>query len=343
MPLLPARKNRLPLKHETAFAFLSTAVLVLGALCFTFFVGTKLHQLSCRLGEPTEAQLLADILQKLTLLGQRFNHPGSASTLPAGDAEAPEGVATDFRGTYLGSAARSSIPALDDRMKVTIPMQIWQTIRSYDRNSLATATLFNSWTNTNPQWDHFLFDEAEMYDFVIQHFEKDVVQLFQAMPLDQMRVDVFRCAASPLQECTPPACVNRSCLETQLYLAELLSPVHPSATSCPELRVACGATFLVPLPPAARYGREGRPHVRVVICNEPAHCSLTEPGQFAASCAAHFSCRQQWCRVWAKRGLASAAPSAFRTCHRQTRGFALRLCSAAATQAQPHAPPCVPS
>ena len=56
----------------------------------------------------------------------------------------------------------------------------------------AARDAFDSWTNMNPEYDHFVLDDVEVDAFVAAHYNRSVLTGFRALPLGVMRADLFR-------------------------------------------------------------------------------------------------------------------------------------------------------
>lgn len=88
---------------------------------------------------------------------------------------------------------RAANASVYSRTRVSIPQMIWQTARSHNDTPPLGIDLFNSWTSFNQGYDHFFLDDAEVLEFVREHYNQSVVDAFKAMPLGVMRADAVRC------------------------------------------------------------------------------------------------------------------------------------------------------
>lgn len=100
----------------------------------------------------------------------------------------------EFADVHLSSVPRAVLPTMDNRMQVSVPLTIWQSLPLRNGGFSAMSPLFNSWTVQHPEWDHFLVDDEEMRAYVQEHLEPAVAELFWTMPSAGMRTDAFRCA-----------------------------------------------------------------------------------------------------------------------------------------------------
>jgi mannosyltransferase OCH1-like enzyme len=74
-----------------------------------------------------------------------------------------------------------------------IPNKLWHTWKSRKLpKSLKSQS--DSWAKSNPQLTATLFDDAECSKFILQHFGKDVHELYLALPQPIMRADFWRVA-----------------------------------------------------------------------------------------------------------------------------------------------------
>ena len=67
----------------------------------------------------------------------------------------------------------------------------------------AARLAFDSWTDMNPAFDHYVLDDAEVDAFVAAHYNESVLAGFRALPLGVMRADIFRCDRSKVGGKTP--------------------------------------------------------------------------------------------------------------------------------------------
>jgi mannosyltransferase OCH1-like enzyme len=85
-------------------------------------------------------------------------------------------------------------PGIDHMMLTSIPVQIWQTLKSHEGAPEAGVALVQTWSEKNPACDHFVLDDTEMDSFVATFYNATVLEAFRAMPLAVMRADLCRCA-----------------------------------------------------------------------------------------------------------------------------------------------------
>ncbi len=81
---------------------------------------------------------------------------------------------------------------IDDSNQQKIPKVIYQTFESYD----LPEGMFNSvqsWINTNPEYEHYFFDEHKRLKFIEEHFDKNVLEAYIKLIPGAFKADLWRC------------------------------------------------------------------------------------------------------------------------------------------------------
>jgi mannosyltransferase OCH1-like enzyme len=73
-----------------------------------------------------------------------------------------------------------------------IPKVIYQTFEGYDLPK-GMFDAVNSWINTNPDYEHYFFDEKKRRDFIETHFDKSVLDSYLRLLPGAFRADLWRC------------------------------------------------------------------------------------------------------------------------------------------------------
>lgn len=97
--------------------------------------------------------------------------------------------------TSIFSVPRSMTPQLADIYKSSVPHILWQTSKSHDGAPALATQLVLSWSSYNPTYDHLLLDDTELDTFVLEHYNRTVLEAFQDMPVGVMKADAFRYAS----------------------------------------------------------------------------------------------------------------------------------------------------
>jgi hypothetical protein len=91
------------------------------------------------------------------------------------------------------SVFRAQPPTFEQLINYSIPRTLWQTAKSHHNTPELGMRLFQGWTRFNPAWDHLIFDDKEVLQFVRNHYNDTVALAFQNMPVGVMKADTFRC------------------------------------------------------------------------------------------------------------------------------------------------------
>lgn len=76
--------------------------------------------------------------------------------------------------------------------KSKIPKVIYQTFENYNvPDGMYDAV--NSWIRTNPDYEHYFYDEEKRIKFIKKYFEKNVLQAYQKLIPGAFKADLWRC------------------------------------------------------------------------------------------------------------------------------------------------------
>src|SRR5579872_510755 len=72
-----------------------------------------------------------------------------------------------------------------------IPLQIWQTYKSKELPEQVLEAE-QTWQKLNPEFSHFLLDDADIEQYLRSSWAPDYLDLFRALPIGAMKADLWR-------------------------------------------------------------------------------------------------------------------------------------------------------
>lgn len=330
MTLLRAGQHAVALKRGPLYAAFVAGLCLIGF----WVVRPSIHSIrpsraSCD-PETLNAEALGQALQNIASVSQTTKQSSlGASAVGTAALQDRGGLA----GAHLSSVPRAVLPTMDNRMQVSVPLTIWQSLPLRNESFSAMSPLFNSWTVQHPEWDHFLVDDEEMRSYIQEHLEPAMAELFWTMPSAEMRADAFRCARAVtcrrvyafLQTCQS----RRPCWSGFAHVPEDHS-AHAVHAGCTNLVLSDRSSGVF----ERRDFGAGHVLLGAVITGVPLHIIMRESMQFPRSCLTLHCCETPC--------VFSAGSSQQRSSNRRAAGLGQqkeRRLQGAAARMHPHAPP----
>lgn len=79
----------------------------------------------------------------------------------------------------------------DPSLVSKIPLNIWQTDKSKTL-SMPAMEAQRTWIGLNPEFSYFIYDDADIENYIRQKWAPDFLEFFHALPIGAMRADLWR-------------------------------------------------------------------------------------------------------------------------------------------------------